>query len=179
VGRFRRAQRSEIGHQVDSWPSFISENWHDGAAVAADEAGAVDQDRVGIRDGFREVLCRVLSTHARQLRAGRGRLTGRQRKLLALDRVARVALELDEDLTPGGSVARRDGEAPARRDTAGGVERVHGHPDRGRRRKCALGLTMAGVALSVSRRRDRGSKEEEPTEEKKLPVVGHDCRPLS
>src|SRR5262249_44171424 len=88
---------------------------------------------------------------------------GLQRELLPLDRVARVALELDESRAPRGDVAGRDRETPAARDATGRVQRFHGDPRRGRRLGGGLRRTVL-VLLFLRRQRrqqDQARSEDE------------------
>src|SRR5215831_965035 len=109
----------------------------------------------------------MATSHPREIRPGGRSLAWWKRKCLALDRVARVALEVDEGLAAGGSIACRDAELPAWRHAARGVERFHTDSHGRRRRLRTSPLTVSGMALSVRRRGQRGFHEEDEPDEKK------------
>ena len=72
---------------------------HDRLPVGAGEAGTIENHRVRRQDRLGEVLRGMLAAHARQLGTDVLRIAARCRKVLSLDRVALVALEIDEDLS--------------------------------------------------------------------------------
>ena len=124
---------------------------HDRAPVAPDIARGVDCHGARVHEGFHEVLRRMMPRHAREVGTRRGRLARLERKLLALDRVAGIALEVYVNLPARRRVAGRQGEAPARRHAARRVKRVHGDARPGCRRGpgCWRRRAVAGMALSA------------------------------
>ena len=97
---------------------------HDRAPVRPDEAGAGEDDGIGIDDRLREVLGGVVSPHARQRGADVTGAAGPRE--VGLHLVALVALELGEECAAGLGIARRQRELPAARHAAGAVELLHG-----------------------------------------------------